>query len=114
MIKTIRINSRFIEAGYNIAFRVAEYENGNTAIVMDCFTDDEVYDGVYGNLTVNLGDKLPEGYGYIDINNLGEQITDWIKANDLGEDTWVIGKTLFVNYPLYKLNMEKIKEYQRP
>lgn len=114
MIKTIRIKGKGLSGEYNIAFRLAEYENGNTAVIMDCFTDDEIYDGVFGKLTVNLGDELPEGYGYIDVNNLGDQITDWIMENDLGEFTGMSAETVFVKYPLYKLNMAKIKEYQRP
>lgn len=112
MPKMLQIESRF-GSRYNIQFRMEYYENGNTAIIMDCFNYCGIYEGVYGKLTVNLGNKLDPEYGFVDINNLGDEILDWIADNELGEDTGIRDKTVFVTYPLYKFNLDKIREYSR-
>ena len=81
---------------------------------MECYTDSGAFDGAFGVLTVNLGDQLIPGCGYVDVNNLGEDIMEWIERNELGMDTGIRERTVFVTYPLYEFDMDKIKEYSRP
>ena len=46
---------------------------------------------------------------YVDINNC-PWATKFIKDNELGEFTGKYGKSGFCVYPLYKFNLDKIKE----
>ncbi len=112
-MKTLKIKSRWRDKEYNIAFRLGNYENGNLAILMECYKDDGTYDGAFAKLTVNLGLELMEGYGFLDVGDLGDEIVSWVIDNGLGEDTGYREKTDFVIYPLFKFNMDKIKEYSR-
>ena len=112
-MKTLKLQSRWTDEDLNVAFRIDQYENGNVAILIDCYKDDGAYDGVLGKLTVNLGIELLPGCGFVDVNNLGAGIMTWIISNGLGKDTGYREKTVFVTYPLFKFNMDKIKEYSR-
>ncbi len=113
-MKTLKLKSHWTEEEYNIGFRIEEYQNGNTAILMECYTDTGAYDGSFDVLTVNLGDQLIPGCGYVNVNHLGDEIMEWIEENELGMDTGIREKTVFVTYPLYEFDLDKIKEYSRP
>ena len=84
---------------------IATYaENGSLAIQM--LTDDNGFMEPWSMLTVNLSVTLPEGYAYVDTNNNGDEILDWIIENELGELTGELGYSGFCIYPLVKFNLE--------
>lgn len=78
----------------------AKYMNGNLAIRLTCH-DNDGFCETYGNLTVNLGDKLPEGYAYVDTNNM-PTAEEFIERYGLGEHAGKFRMSGFCCYPLYK------------
>ena len=89
-----------------VAVRDTYADNNNLAIML--------YEKGTGEsfavLTVNLDDKLPIEYGFVDVNNC-PWAEDFIKENKLGEHTKQFGYSGFCLYPLYKFNLSKIPLY---
>ena len=70
----------------------------------------------FGNLSVNLG-HIPKEYKkdgkiavFLDTNNLPD-LPDFIKSNNLGENTGYIRQSGYCLYPLYLLDEDIIKLY---
>ena len=55
---------------YEVTVNKTKYTNGNLAIQLMCYDDEYDFWEPYGNLTVNLDVKLPDGYAYVDVNNM--------------------------------------------
>lgn len=69
----------------------------------------------YGSLTTNLGESsMGRNNAYVDTNNLGNQILDWIKKNDLGEPTGRMKQSGFCRYPEVHFNEEALKKFDNP
>lgn len=85
-----------------------EYENGNLAIAIQ---GEENEIGFFDEIvSVNLVNCFtPKGYAYIDTNNFpfAEEL---IKENGIGENTGIKGYSGWCEYPLYKINEDKLKE----
>lgn len=91
------------------AFEEQRYRfGGGLCLKLYMFTDNII--DLWQTITVNL-ESVPEGFAYIDINNCGESIIQWLTANDFMEPTGEFLTSGFVSYPLYKLNLPKIREY---
>lgn len=87
---------------YEVKVNKVTYDsNGNLAVVLDCYDEEFKCWEPYGNLTVNLQEKLPDNYGYIDVNNI-PNAEEFIEENHLGEFTGEYGFSGFCCYPLYK------------
>jgi hypothetical protein len=96
---------------YDIAFEIDSYVYGGMAISM-LFREDD-YWLPYATLTVNLEDFPTENNkAFVDINNLGDEIVDWIVQNDLGELTGRCGFSGYCAYPEVQFNLDKIKEHE--
>lgn len=92
------------------AFRTDTYaENGNTYIGLLCEEDGFVEP--YCSLTVNLSVPLDKDKAFIDVNNNESHLVRYLAENDFIEDTGYKAQSGYVLYPLYKLNLEKIKQY---
>ena len=65
-------------------------------------------EGPYATLTVNIG-KVSENHAYLDVNNFPEGPT-FVTSNDLGSPTDSHGSSGYCTYPLFKLNIDKIKQ----
>lgn len=90
---------------YDVNIRIATYgSNDNLAILLDSPTE-----GPFARLTVNI-DELPEGYAYVDTNNC-PWAEEFIKEHKLGEPTNLCGHSGYCTYPLYKFDLQKLKEY---
>lgn len=64
----------------------------------------------FGNATVNISHTpAPDYCGYLDTNNL-PAIEKFVRENDLGEPTGVVGFSGYCTYPLYKFNADKLRE----
>lgn len=97
---------------HEITLRINTYlENGNLAIEMFCW--DEGFPEPWSVLTVNLIDeeKCLPNCAYIDTNNNGENIVDWLEANKLGIRTGNLGVSGWCVYPEFKFNMEEVQKY---
>jgi hypothetical protein len=95
---------------FDISFEIDSYANNDSlAICMTCGLDNEPY----GVLTVNLEDFPCTGdCAFVDTNNFGDVIIDWIVQNDLGELTGRIGFSGYCVYPEVRFNLNKIKEHE--
>lgn len=63
----------------------------------------------FSNVTVNLGIKLPYDMAFVDVN-MGAEIIDFIRENELGEFMGCTQRSGFVDYPLFRFNVEAISE----
>ena len=93
---------------HNITFEISSYKyGGGLAILMNC------EEGPYAALTVNL-EEFPreDNNAFVDTNNLGNEIVDWIIENDLGELTGRIGTSGYCIYPEVAFNINKIKVHE--
>ena len=79
-------------AKYNIMFTTEQYVSGNTRIAMHYYDED---------------------CGFIDTNNLGNNIIQWLIDNNLAMQTGRFGKSGFCVYPEVKFNMDEVKKYVR-
>lgn len=91
---------------YEVNVFKAIYANNSSLAVFLETTDGEPF----CNLTVNITDGVAgEEYQYVDTNNCPWAL-DFIKSNDLGTPTGIVGYSGFCEYPLVKFNLDKIKE----
>lgn len=104
----------------DIAFSIHKYaNNGNLAIQMlswveGCYEGGVKLNGYYESwsmLTVNLTRKCKPNCAFIDINNNGGAIVDWLIANNLGMDTGVFEISGFCIYPMFEFNMDELNKY---
>lgn len=82
------------------------YENDNLAIRLICW--DEGWPEPWSTLTVNLSIKLPSNRAFVDTNNNGEDIIDWITENGLGKLTGRVEQSGFCLYPEVEFDLEKL------
>lgn len=101
------IKRKFYGTENDITFRVDSYRSGGgLAIVMEC------EEGPYGVLTVNLEDFPTHGNkAFVDINNNGADIVDWIESNNLGVVTGRMGFSGFCIYPEVEFNLDEISKH---
>ena len=88
---------------HDVIVFAARYRDGGLAVCMD-----EPGEGPFATLTVNLG-RLNWGYAYVDTNNC-PWAPEFLEKNGLAEFAWKKCASGFCEYPLYKFNMEKLKE----
>lgn len=88
---------------HKIVFDISRYTyNGNLYIGL-------VSNGKpWQDLTINFCEKCKENCAFIDINNNGNEIVDWLKTNNLGKPT---GRKVGNGYPEFEFNMEKLMQY---
>lgn len=97
---------------YEISFEVTTYHYGGS-LAIQLYYREESYQAPYATLTVNLEDFPTENdKAFVDTNNLGDEIVDWIVQNDLGELTGRIGFSGYCVYPEVQFDLDKIKEHE--
>jgi len=90
-----------------IYLETSKYAVDNTlAVVMICENGT-----AFGTLTVNIQEDLRDNCAFVDYNNMGEDIVDWIQENNLGTYTGRIGFSGFCAYPEVKFDLEEIKKH---
>lgn len=96
---------------HDITFELDRYASGGgLAIIMYC--QEEGWKESYAVLTVNLEDYPTFGNrAYVDTNNLGDEILQWIEDNNLGQPTGEIGYSGFCVYPEYEFNLDEINKH---
>lgn len=72
---------------------------------------DEGYPEPWGDLTVNLGYECSKNCAYIDTNNNGQQIVDWLIENKLGRLTGKVERSGFCVYPEFEFDMNEVNKY---
>lgn len=99
--KVIYTNSYY--GKMELELNVDTYSNGTLYIGLMSNND------FYTDLTVNLGEFLPYGCSYVNANDFPDA-TKFINDNKLGRFTGKVGYSGFCKFPLYRFDMERIKE----
>ena len=95
---------------HDISFRLATYaENGNLYVGM--LSHDEGYAEPWSDLSVNLSMKRKPNCAFIDVNNNGEEIIDWLCSYGLTTETGMMKYNELCIYPEVEFNMDKLMEY---
>ena len=93
-----------------ITFELASYsENGNLYVGM--FTEDEGYTVPWSGLTVNLSVKCAPNRAFIDVNNNGSNIINWLERNNLGRATGASMPSGWCIYPEFEFNMDELMKH---
>jgi hypothetical protein len=104
------INLKKYGANHPMTFQLANYtENGNLYVGM--ITNEEGYPEPWSNLTVNLSVPCKPNRAYIDTNNNGEEIIEWLEENGLGKWTGGIRPSGWCFYPEFEFNMEALMKH---
>jgi len=105
----------YMDVDVEISLERAEYAYGGSLAIQMYYFDKE--DGMYfpyGTLTVNLeGKTLEKDCAFVDVNNNGSSILEWIEKNGLGKRTGRIEQSGFCLFPEVKFNIEEIDKYKR-
>lgn len=93
-----------------ITFRLDHYaENNNLYVGM--ITHADGYPEPYSDLTVNLSVKCDENCAFIDTNNNGDRIVEWLITNKLAALTGRVRQSGFCVYPEMKFDMVELMKY---
>ena len=93
-----------------ITFRLSKYaENDNLYVGM--ITWEEDFPEPWSDLTVNLSVKCDKDCAFIDTNNNGDRIVEWLTTNNLATLTGRVRQSGFCVYPEMKFNMVELMKY---
>lgn len=94
---------------YNVTPVFTTYEfGGNLAMYLE--QDGSIFDVV----TVNIEEDLTnEQCAFIDINNMSEDICEWLEENEFGKFTGNIGFSGFCTYPEFEFDKQVIERYKK-
>lgn len=84
---------------------------GNKNTYVGLIYNEGKYSEAYCRLTVNLAVPLPKDMAFIDVNNGDEKIIAFLEAQGFIENTHKSFRSRYVEYPLYRLDLNKIEEY---
>ena len=106
----MKLNLHKYGENHPMTFDLDRYaDNGN--LYVGLVTHEEGYPAPWSNLTVNLGTRCKENCAFIDINNNGNEIMEWLMQNGLAVPTGEMKYSGFCVYPEVKFNMEKLMQY---
>lgn len=109
MKKPVMLEYEAFGKKYPIQVKVSSYlNNGNLAIQMYDWM--EGYPELWATLTVNLWEMCEKDCSYVDTNNHGKKILDWIKKNNLGRVTGRECCSGYCRYPEVHFNEERLRE----
>jgi len=100
---------------YEIALLKGAYgNNGTLAIEMYLVENGELTEP-WNMLTVNIGDSdfmANETMAFVDTNNNGKDIIQWLVKNKIAKKTPFIGQSGFCTYPLVSFNSQLLQEME--
>ena len=88
------------------------YNNGN--LYVGLITHENGYPEPWQNLTVNIDVKCNPNCEFIDTNNNGSEIVEWLFSNGFGHFTGNMELSGFCVYPEFEFNMDMLKKYTDP
>lgn len=106
------INLKKYGKNHPMTFQLANYADNGTLYV-GLITNEEGYPEPWSNLTVNLDDssRCKPNCAFIDTNNNGDEILDWLETNGFGEQTGRIAFSGWCIYPEFEFNMEELMKH---
>lgn len=97
-------------SNHKITLNLDHYaENGNLYVGLVCW--DEGFPEPWSDLTVNLSVPCRKNCAFIDTNNNGEQIIDWLIENGLGMETGNVRISGWCAYPQFEFDMDAVNKY---
>lgn len=97
-------------SNHPMTFHLANYaENGN--LYVGLITNEEGWPELWSDLTVNLSIKCAHGCAFIDTNNNGEEIIDWLVENKLGKPTGRIKVSGWYVYPEFEFDLKALEKH---
>lgn len=104
------INLKKYGKNHPMTFRLANYaENGN--LYVGLITNEEGWPEPWSNLTVNLSVPCHPNCAFIDTNNNGEEIINWLEENGFGKATGRVAPSGWCWYPEFKFDMNALKKH---
>lgn len=88
-----------------VTFRKSTYVDFNNLYV-GLISWEEGYPETWGDLTVNLGVPIESDCAFIDTNNCGDGIIDWLIENNIAIPTGDAARSGFCIYPKVRFNKE--------
>lgn len=106
------INLKKYGKNHPMTFELNNYLD-NGSLYVGLLTNEEGYPEPWQNLTVNLDASrwCKPNCAYIDTNNNGDEIIDWLEKNGLGHETGRIAASGWCFYPEFEFNMEALKKH---
>jgi hypothetical protein len=97
--------------GSGVTPQFSTYQNNNRLALILIDTE---WGNCYSTPTVNLVDEklTNENCAYLDTNNCGEYILNWLEQHDFGKPTGCFGFSGFCMYPEFEFRKEIIEEYK--
>ena len=97
-------------SSHPMTFHLNHYcENEN--LYVGLITNEEGYPEPWSDLTVNLSVKCKDNCAFIDTNNNGEEIIDWLMENNLGKPTGRIKASGWCIYPEFCFNVGELMKH---
>ena len=97
---------------YTIIFVKGQYSSNNTLAIQMICVDSKGMEEPFATLTVNIEDSdvyaTKADRAFIDTNNLGSGVTEWLEKNGIAKDTGIIGFSGYCTYPMYKFTEEAL------
>ena len=107
-MKTLKIP--FFE-NFEFAFTTNTYLTTGNAYVGVDYRENRFIEP-YCNLTVNLDVRLEEALAFIDVNHVDKKMLLFLEEQGFIVPTGATRSSGYVVYPLYFLNLDKIREYR--
>lgn len=85
--------------------------NGNLYLGLTCY--DDGYPEPYSDLTVNLHNLSKPNLAYIDTNNNGEGIIEFLVENKLGHVTGNVFRSGYCIYPEFEFDMKEVEKHTK-
>lgn len=96
---------------YQMQLRIASYyTTGNLAIELYCWSEEENDWSPWNTLTVNPDFCVEKNCAYIDVNNNGKLILDWLKKNRLARSMGSSMSSGYCIYPKYRFFKKALRE----
>lgn len=98
---------------YEIALAKGTYaSNGTLAILMYLVENGEITE-LWNDLTTNIPmSSAHDNFAYIDTNNNGKDIVEWLEKNKIGKDTLSTASSGWCVYPLFKFDKKVLAEME--
>lgn len=116
-MKLLQMETQWSDEPILVSLGIHNYQNnGRLALELIEHLADPEYgqcEEPYGMVTVNIPDEevTDNDCGFVDVNNLGKGITEFLKKNGLAHPTGMTGFSGYCAYPEFEFDIDRIKEY---
>ena len=105
-----RSGRTFLYHGKEFRLVTGFYPNGWPALSLESPDNGELYTVLTVNLEESPAFGIPDK-AFIDTNNNGDEIIEWLKANNLGKETGRMAASGWCIYPEFEFDMNEVEKY---